>query len=1229
MASMLLALIYNISLLLSIALLFVMIIPARSLEPSRPHQIASGVIVGLVGMVLMLTPWLTMPGIIFDTRSVLLSISGLFFGPIPTLVAMAMTAALRVYQGGVGVTMGVLVIFATGMVGILWHWWRRDQLAELNGRELYLLGMVTHLAMLALMPTLPRQTAAQLFNLIALPVLVFYPIGTVLLGRLIVSRLRREQTIADLQRSEERYRLLVETSLDGILLTQPDGTVLAANPAACEVLGRSQAEILRLGRDGLVDVTDPRLAQALATRARTGKFVGELTMVRGDGTKFPVALSSAVAKIENGPAWMSVVIRDMTATRLIEENLRQSEARYRRLLEIAPVGIVVHAEGEIRFVNPVGAQLLGAPNPGELVGKQLIDLVQVESIEPFVTRLERLAAGESVEYPIRAAYSKHDGTVATVEFYETLIQFDGQAAVQMIMADVSDKVAAEAELRLYAAALESAANAIVITDVKAVIKWANPAFTRLTGYTQAESRGRNLPELVRSGVMGADFYQQMYDTITKGQVWHGMVVNRRKDGSLYTEEMTITPVRNEQDVVTHYIAVKNDVTQRQQQERELATVAALNAALRQTASRGATVTAVFDQLHGSFPVQGILLAGQSEEREGLWIEAGDGVWAELCGTQATDLEAIYDAVLSRRQPIALGSDAAAPVAPTAPAVPVRLAAESCPSIVAVPMIVGRQAVGLLMVGMRQPLTESDMQLLASFAEIGANALFREMLHERLAAQANLMATIIATVPHGLVLIDGDGQLLLTNPKAEPLLAQLAPDMDLAENRLTHMGGRALVSLLSPAPMGTYHELQVGEQIFEVIAQAVSSTVDTNQWVILIDDVTQERRVQGHIQQQERLATVGQLAAGIAHDFNNIMGVIVLYAEIVGRAKGLSPKDRTRLATIKEQGHYASALIRQILDFSRQGNLERRTFDLRPLVKEHVKLLQRTLPEAIAIRLSFEELDYTVRADPTSIQQVLMNLAINARDAMPQGGTLRIGLERIKTRPGEMAPLPAMQAGEWIRLTIADTGIGIREDSLPHIFDPFFTTKEPGKGTGLGLAQVHGIVMQHDGHIDVASSPGAGATFTIYLPAYVSPIEPDDHPPSPGEPAGRQELVLLVEDNTVLRTALADMLSANNYDALVASDGQEALHLLRNHPRTAEIALVLSDRVMPNLGGDALIEHIRRDGWGMPVILMSGHPVQVDAEDSLASGGVTYLQKPFSPQKLAATIAEVLDGKGER
>lgn len=499
---------------------------------------------------------------------------------------------------------------------------------------------------------------------------------------------------------------------------------------------------------------------------------------------------------------------------------------------------------------------------------------------------------------------------------------------------------------------------------------------------------------------------------------------------------------------------------------------------------------------------------------------------------------------------------------------------------------------------------------------------REQLLLQMRDQAEQLSQVMRSVPEGVLLLDNTGFVRLSNPRAEAMLFHLADYDD--ERRLASLGGIELGHLLTSPPTGQWHVLRSGSRSFEMIARPLESGPVPAGWVLVLRDVTAELAVQEQLQRQERLAAVGQLAAGIAHDFNNIISVVTIYAELLSEAPGLGEKDRARALTIIDQAMRAAGMIRQILDFSRQSVLERQVLDLLPFLKEQEKLLHRTLPENIEIELAYGPREHLILADPTRIQQLIMNLAVNARDAMPAGGTLSIELALCSFGPGAKPPLPDMHDGDWVQITVRDTGVGIAAANLAHIFEPFFTTKGPDKGTGLGLAQAHGIVAQHDGFIQVHSEVGAGATFVIWLPVHnlegggAARMIPATALPLP---QGEGQTVLIVEDDLALRTSLVELLTILNYRVVEAGNGEEALRLLAA-PDTA-VDLILSDVVMPRLGGVALVNALRQRGVRTPVILMSGHPKGEEQVTLEALDVSLWVDKPPSSKGLAVALAAVL------
>jgi signal transduction histidine kinase/ActR/RegA family two-component response regulator len=386
-----------------------------------------------------------------------------------------------------------------------------------------------------------------------------------------------------------------------------------------------------------------------------------------------------------------------------------------------------------------------------------------------------------------------------------------------------------------------------------------------------------------------------------------------------------------------------------------------------------------------------------------------------------------------------------------------------------------------------------------------------------------------------------------------------------------------------------------------------------------------RETQAQMLQQERVAAVGQLAAGIAHDFNNIMATVLLYTDLLLKTSDLSEKDKRRVELVQQQGRRAADLTQQILDFSRKSVMRRQDLDLRLFVAELKQLLERTLPENIHLYFDSVGERVMVHVDPTRLQQVLLNLAINARNAMPDGGELRISLT-IKQIENADELSPAVEPGDWAVLTVTDNGTGIPEEVLQHIFEPFFTTRAP-LGSGLGLSQVHGIVTQHGGYVDVITQVGLGTTFKIYLPALPLTILDTAVFHDQTVIQGQGETILLVEDDEHVQGALISSLESLNYCVLSAVNGRDALTLYQQ--RQTEIDLVLTDLVMPELGGKELLQALHKQNPALKAILLTGYPLSDQAEELRLLGAVAWCQKPVNLEKLSQIVAQSLHAQDDK
>lgn len=389
---------------------------------------------------------------------------------------------------------------------------------------------------------------------------------------------------------------------------------------------------------------------------------------------------------------------------------------------------------------------------------------------------------------------------------------------------------------------------------------------------------------------------------------------------------------------------------------------------------------------------------------------------------------------------------------------------------------------------------------------------------------------------------------------------------------------------------------------------------------IVVDITPRRSLTQQIETRDRLATVGRMATGIAHDFNNIMSIITLYSGLLERQPD-HPRRNQYLSLISQQAYHASRLIRQLLDYSRNSIVEQQSINLASFLEEMVVLLQRAVPENVAVECNRFVDEALVRADPTRLQQVMINLAFNARDAMPFGGTLSVLLDALEVRRGDQPADLDLQPGRWLRVQVTDTGFGIAAEVLPHIFEPFYTTKDPGRGTGMGLPQVQSIVEELGGAIGVQSQLGEGTTFSIYLPA----LPPAEGAAAAGVPIpaaiAHVDTVLIVEDNEATRLAVAETVAGLGYHVLVASSGREALELFAKHGDS--IDLLLADIVMPEMGGIDLYQRIHQQWPSVPCMLMSGYPLDRERQRLLEERSIFWIQKPFTMETLAESLRLVL------
>jgi nitrogen-specific signal transduction histidine kinase/CheY-like chemotaxis protein len=392
---------------------------------------------------------------------------------------------------------------------------------------------------------------------------------------------------------------------------------------------------------------------------------------------------------------------------------------------------------------------------------------------------------------------------------------------------------------------------------------------------------------------------------------------------------------------------------------------------------------------------------------------------------------------------------------------------------------------------------------------------------------------------------------------------------------------------------------------------------------IAQDITEQRRSEAQFRQAQKMEAVGRLAGGVAHDFNNLLTVITSYTQLVLQDLQSDDARRADLDEVQKAAVSASGLTRQLLAFSRQQVLEPRVLDVNEVVSAASKMLKRLIGEDVELVTVLGDPLGAVRVDAGQIEQVLVNLAVNARDAMPDGGKLTIETKDVELEAEGTQPHRSMPAGSYVMLAMSDTGIGMTPEVREHVFEPFFTTKATGKGTGLGLATVYGIVKQSNGFISCYSEVGHGTSFTIYLPCVRDAQAVPDTAVEAGSYRG-DETILIAEDAASVREVARQVLVRQGYHVLLAQDGHSALELARTH--TGPIHLLLTDVIMPEMSGRQVADRLLQARADVKVLFFSGYTDDAIIRHGMLEPGLNYLQKPFTPESLARKVRQVLDAK---
>lgn len=754
---------------------------------------------------------------------------------------------------------------------------------------------------------------------------------------------------------------------------------------------------------------------------------------------------------------------------------------------------------------------------------------------------------------------------------------------------------AEATIRWLTLAVEQSPAAVFMTDLDGTIRYVNRTFSLVSGFEPAEAIGRT-PRILSSGNTPSETFRSMWETILGGCTWSGEVWNRRKNGERYLDAVRVSPIRDAHGTITHLLAIQEDITERHRQQD----------AVRRSEERFRKMVEHASDVIMLLRSDGRITYCTQSLRPTLGYEAG-----QLVGHEVLDLIHPDDCPAAARMLSEVMRDT---IQTQRGEVRVRHREGRWRDLdVIVVNQLDDPAIGALIVTFRD-VTDSRM---AASALRESEARFRQM------AEHIKEAFFIVESPSGKTLYVSPtyAEIWGREPSDEE------PDLWLQS---VHVDDFSLVlanraKLLSGEPVTSQFrivrpdltERWVRSRVFPV--QNEAGTV--YRLVGVAEDITELRRAEEQFAQAQRLDAVGRLAGGVAHDFNNLLTVVQLEAELLQRESLLDDQTIKGLEEILKAANRAATLTRQLLTFSRRQPFEPTVFHINEVVTETTRMLERLVGENVRMVCDLASGNALIRADRGQMEQVLTNLVVNARDAMPRGGTLRIETRNVELAEDDAVRISDIAPGPYVQLSVSDTGIGMSAAVKARAIEPFFTTKEATKGTGLGLATSYGIVRASGGQLTLESDVEVGTTVRVFLPRLRHAPQDGDAGTAPALLKGT-ETILLVEDEDAVRHATVRILERLGYRVLQAQDAGVALDLIEQESEPIE--LLLTDVVLPGMQGHEMAQEVRRRRPQIRVLFASGYSEDVVLHGHGLEHGVSVIQKPFSVEALASAVRRALD-----
>jgi hypothetical protein len=1046
----------------------------------------------------------------------------------------------------------------------------------------------------------------------------------------------RKEVEALVARDVERWSALMDHLPDPIYFKDRDGRFTRVNRAQARVLGVDDPD-QAVGKTD-ADFFRPEQVAAAWADEQAIMVTGEPLVSKVEQRETPdgrVRWFSTTKMALRGPT--GDVIGTMGSSGEITDMMRAEDELHRTLsllsatLESTADGIlVVDLAGRITSTNRKFISMWRLPE--ELLAarqdERLIEHVHDELKDPdaYLRRVRDLYT--DIEASSFDILELRDGRV--FERYSQPQRIGGTIVGRVwSFRDVSERRRTEEQNRLLAHTIQSTGDIISITDLEGRFTFVNRAFLTNYGYGESEVMGRGVA-LIDSPRNPPGLQREIREA-TQGGTWRGELWNRRKDGTEFPVELTTSQIRDPDGRVVGLVGVWSDITERRRSET--VQVAVYNIA--EAASAADSLDTLLQAVHR--------IVGELMPAENFFVALHDRAAGLLTFPYFVDQVDTADAarplsrglteyVLRAGRPLLGTPDSVAALERSGE---VELIGAPSLDWLGVPLKVGADTIGVLTV---QSYTEGvrfgarELEILEFVSAQVAMAIERTRSAQRLQASETKYRQLFEGNPEAMFVYDAETlRFLAVNEAAVRNYGYAREEflgMTLLDIRPEEEVGR-LVATLAQYRGGTARATGLRHRHKDGTLVDVEVTFDDIDFagrparLAVVEDVTERRRLEEQLRQAQKMEAVGQLAGGIAHDFNNLLTAIIGYATLLDRALPVDTDVREDVQEIIGAARRAGNLTHQLLAFSRKQVLRPTVLDVNVVVRDMERILQRVIGEHITLHTKLDPGLAYVLADASQLEQVIMNLAVNARDAMPAGGRITIETANVPLDAELALAHPEAGPGVHVLVAVSDTGEGMTAEVKAHLFEPFFTTKEVGKGTGLGLATVYGIVRQSGGFIAVDSERDHGSRFRLYFPSAESAAPETTHR-SPEPAAGGSGTVLLVEDEPGVRHLARDVLSRYGYRVIEAADGAEALRLAEGHAEP--IHLLLTDVVMPGMSGAELAERFRALRPDVPVLYASGYADEAVVSHGVRHEGMPFLQKPFEPDDLVRRVRDLLNPK---